>query len=134
KRACPLYPRKRTCAVRLGMSALGQKPTYSWADILERPKLSKQIVPVVFNPVFRELVAFKSADDDHGPLRLAAPCGNGLPLLTLRGIPSPPPHAFVACDEKVIQSVGSVGKGVEEVGHRLSPGVPPMQAPVTQPM
>src|SRR5262245_41901895 len=63
---------------------------------LVRPKLSKQIVPVVFNPVFRELVAFKSADDDHSPLCLAARCGNSLPLLTLRGIPSPPPHAFVA--------------------------------------
>src|SRR5262245_516241 len=24
KRACPLYPRKRTCAVQLAMSALGQ--------------------------------------------------------------------------------------------------------------
>ena len=24
KKACPLYPRKRTCAVQLGMSALGQ--------------------------------------------------------------------------------------------------------------
>jgi hypothetical protein len=23
-RACPLYPQKRTCAVQLGMSALGQ--------------------------------------------------------------------------------------------------------------
>jgi hypothetical protein len=27
KKACPLYPRKRTCAVQLGMSALGQKRT-----------------------------------------------------------------------------------------------------------
>ena len=26
-RPCPLYPRKQTCAVQLGMSALGQKPT-----------------------------------------------------------------------------------------------------------
>jgi hypothetical protein len=25
--SCPLYPRKRTCAVQLGMSALGQKRT-----------------------------------------------------------------------------------------------------------
>jgi len=25
--ACPLYPRKRTCAVQLGMSALGQQRT-----------------------------------------------------------------------------------------------------------
>jgi hypothetical protein len=25
--SCPLYPRKRTCAVQLGMSALGQKQT-----------------------------------------------------------------------------------------------------------
>ena len=24
---CPLYPRKRTCAMQLGMSALGQKRT-----------------------------------------------------------------------------------------------------------
>jgi hypothetical protein len=24
---CPLYPRKRTCVVQLGMSALGQKRT-----------------------------------------------------------------------------------------------------------
>src|SRR5262245_59717806 len=27
KTACPLYPQKRTCAVQLGMSALGQKQT-----------------------------------------------------------------------------------------------------------
>jgi hypothetical protein len=27
KRPCPLYPRKRTCAVQLAMSALGQKRT-----------------------------------------------------------------------------------------------------------
>src|SRR5262245_60355431 len=27
KRPCPLYPRKQTCAVQLGMSALGQKRT-----------------------------------------------------------------------------------------------------------
>src|SRR5262245_47410929 len=27
KRACPLYPRKRTCAVQIPMSALGQKRT-----------------------------------------------------------------------------------------------------------
>src|SRR5215813_12433475 len=27
KRPCPLYPRKRTCVVQLGMSALGQKRT-----------------------------------------------------------------------------------------------------------
>jgi hypothetical protein len=26
-RSCPLYPQKRTCAVQLGMSALGQKRT-----------------------------------------------------------------------------------------------------------
>jgi hypothetical protein len=27
-RPCPLYPRKRTCAVQLGMSAMGQKRTF----------------------------------------------------------------------------------------------------------
>jgi len=27
-RSCPLYPRKQTCAVQLGMSALGQKRTF----------------------------------------------------------------------------------------------------------
>ena len=27
KKACPLYPRKRTCAMQLGMSAMGQKRT-----------------------------------------------------------------------------------------------------------
>src|SRR5262249_58493211 len=27
KKSCPLYPRKRTCAVQLGMSAMGQKRT-----------------------------------------------------------------------------------------------------------
>src|SRR5215813_2166973 len=121
------------------MSALGRGGMFastcgSWTDILERLKLSKQIVPVVLNPVFRDLVVFKPADDDHGPLRLATPCGNSLPLLTLRGIPSPPPHTFVACAEEVIQGVGGVGKGVEEYAHRLFPGFPPMQAPVTQPM
>jgi hypothetical protein len=31
-RPCPLYPQKRTCAVQLGMSALGQKETSSQAD------------------------------------------------------------------------------------------------------
>jgi hypothetical protein len=39
-------PQKRTLAVQLGMSALGQKRTCSWTDILERLKLPKQIVPV----------------------------------------------------------------------------------------
>ena len=29
KRSCPLYPRKRTCAVQPGMSALGQKRTHT---------------------------------------------------------------------------------------------------------
>jgi hypothetical protein len=29
KRSCPLYPQKRTCAVRLGMSAKGQKRTHA---------------------------------------------------------------------------------------------------------
>ena len=28
KRSCPLLPRKRTCAVQLGMSALCQKQTF----------------------------------------------------------------------------------------------------------
>ena len=42
---------------------------------LERAEPSKQIVPVVFDPVFRELLALKPADDDYGPLRLAAGCG-----------------------------------------------------------
>src|SRR5262249_10046538 len=28
-RSCPLYPRKRTCAVQGGMSALGQKRTHA---------------------------------------------------------------------------------------------------------
>jgi hypothetical protein len=34
KTACPLYPRKRTCAVQLTMSALGQKRTYDLFDHL----------------------------------------------------------------------------------------------------
>jgi hypothetical protein len=29
KKSCPLYPRKRTCAVQLGMSAKGQKRTFT---------------------------------------------------------------------------------------------------------
>src|SRR5262249_15711613 len=29
KRSCPLYPQKRTCAVELEMSALGQKRTHA---------------------------------------------------------------------------------------------------------
>src|SRR5262249_57271593 len=29
KKACPLYPRKQTCAVQLDMSALGQKRTHA---------------------------------------------------------------------------------------------------------
>jgi len=29
KRSCPLHPQKRTCAVQLGMSALGQKRTHA---------------------------------------------------------------------------------------------------------
>jgi hypothetical protein len=69
--------------------------------MLERAELPKQIVPVVFDPVFRELLALKPTDDNHGPLRLAGGCGNSLPLLTLRGIPGSPPHAFVAREEDV---------------------------------
>src|SRR5215510_2075225 len=34
KRSCLLYPRKRTCAVQLGMSALGQKRTLRSFDNL----------------------------------------------------------------------------------------------------
>src|SRR4029450_7491919 len=34
KRSCPLYPQKRTCAVQLGMSALGQKRTSCLLDHL----------------------------------------------------------------------------------------------------
>src|SRR5215471_20584969 len=124
-------PRKRR---RSGRCQRPSHPDVAHGNILKRLKLPKQVVPVVFNPVFRDLVAFKSADDYHGPLRFATLWGNSLPFLTLRGIPSPPPHAFVTYAEEVIQSVGSVGKGVEEVGHRLSPGFPPVQAPVTKPM
>src|SRR5262249_55122372 len=35
KKACPLYPRKRTCALQLGMSALGQKRTFPRCQIKE---------------------------------------------------------------------------------------------------
>src|SRR5262245_53304986 len=32
--SCPLYPRKRTCAVRLGMSALGHALSFlRWGDL-----------------------------------------------------------------------------------------------------
>jgi hypothetical protein len=34
KRSCPLHPRKRTCAVQLGMSAMGQKRTSRLLDDL----------------------------------------------------------------------------------------------------
>jgi hypothetical protein len=33
---CPLYPQKRTCAVQLAMSALGQKRTWAGPRIVER--------------------------------------------------------------------------------------------------
>src|SRR5262249_60277590 len=89
---------------------------------------------LLLTPPLRELVASTSHDADPAPLRAAPRCRNSLPLLALRAVPSPSPHAFVACEKKIIQSVGGVGKGVEEVGHRLSPGFPPLQAPVTQPM
>src|SRR5262245_28820261 len=35
KRSCLLYPRKRTCAVQLGMSALGQKQTLAKGGLCE---------------------------------------------------------------------------------------------------
>jgi hypothetical protein len=63
---------------------------------LERAELPEEIVPVVLDPIFRELVAFKSADDDYGPLRLAAGCRNSFPLLALRGVPGSSPHALSA--------------------------------------
>jgi hypothetical protein len=86
----PALPLKADIRGEGGRSALKEKDEAIrsvatgglWTDILERLKLSKQIVPVVCNPVFRELVAFKSADDDHIPLRLAARCGNSLPVLS----------------------------------------------------
>ena len=31
---CPVNPRKRTCAVQLGMSALGQKQTYAAQQVM----------------------------------------------------------------------------------------------------
>jgi hypothetical protein len=34
---CPLYPRKRTCAVQLGMSALGQKRTFARIKSMSAP-------------------------------------------------------------------------------------------------
>ena len=76
-----LFPAAKTVSRALVMVPLlfifdlGRATGGLWIDTLVRLKLPKQIVPVVFNPVFCELVAFKSADDDHGPLRLAARCG-----------------------------------------------------------
>ena len=34
QKSCPLYPRKRTCAAQLGMSALGHKRTYVIAVVI----------------------------------------------------------------------------------------------------
>ena len=33
---CPLYPQKRTCAVQLGMSAMGQKRTSLWQQLVRK--------------------------------------------------------------------------------------------------
>src|SRR5262249_43423784 len=38
KRACPLYPRKRTCALQLEMAALGHKRTYATQKARSAPR------------------------------------------------------------------------------------------------
>jgi hypothetical protein len=70
-----------------------------------RAELPKQIVPVVFDPVFRELLALEPADDDHCPPRRAVGCGNPLPLLTLRGMPGAPPHGLVPREHRLWRSL-----------------------------
>ncbi len=72
---------------------------------LKRAELPKQIVPVVFDPVFRELLALEPADDDHCPPRRAVGCGNPLPLLTLRGMPGAPPHGLVPREHRLWRSL-----------------------------
>src|SRR5262249_31645332 len=101
---------------------------------LERAELAEQIVAVVLDPVLGELVALKPANDDDGPFCLAAGRGDAPPLLALGGMPCPAPHALVAGEEKIVESVGCVRKGVEEAAHRVSPGRDPAQTPVAQPV
>jgi hypothetical protein len=43
KRSCLLHPRKRTCAVQLGMSALGQKRTLGNTYFADRSQLAHQL-------------------------------------------------------------------------------------------
>ena len=60
---CPLYPRKQTCAVQLGMSALGQKRTFSGGVktrpnrgdsncYFARPSMAKVLNVAYFSPIF----------------------------------------------------------------------------------
>src|SRR5262245_5081501 len=41
KRPCPLYPRKRTCAVQLGMSAMGHKRTFAHYSIISSARAAR---------------------------------------------------------------------------------------------
>src|SRR5262245_23239574 len=42
RRPCPLYPQERTCAVQLGMSALGQKRTPTFYSITSSARASTE--------------------------------------------------------------------------------------------
>ena len=50
KRACPLYPRKRTYAVQLGMSALGHKQT--WVSVHSDTAAKGEVRPALVQATF----------------------------------------------------------------------------------
>jgi len=101
---------------------------------LKRADLAKQVVAVILDPIFSELIALEPAHDYDGPRCFASGRGNALPLLALGGAPGASLDTFVASKEEIVQGVGGFRKGVEKAGHRMSPGRDPMQAPVAEPV
>jgi len=101
---------------------------------LKRADLAKQVVAVILDPIFSELIALEPAHDYDGPRCFASGRGNALPLLALGGALGASLDAFVASKGEILQGVGGFRKGVEKAGHRISPGRDPMQAPVAEPV
>src|SRR5215510_7753872 len=61
-RACPLYPRKRTCAPQLGMSALGHKRTFRSAIVTKVDRAAHRARFIRFTPKSGHFVYHRRLD------------------------------------------------------------------------
>src|SRR5215468_6477482 len=73
RRPCPLYIRKRTCAVQLGMSALGQKRTSAYSITSSaHERLQEVSLRLLGWPDLRRPHWLGHAEKDHDTLASAA--------------------------------------------------------------